>query len=83
MSDTPRTDKVRADPDTEYTDMCGLAEELERELAAMTAAKNKAVEALKKMREVLVGIREGRLSGYRLEAPASRAANLIAELEAT
>ena len=57
MSDTPRTTFRRIPVDATqalvpadcYTVMADHAEALERELAAMTAAKNKAVEAYKRL----------------------------------
>ena len=51
MSDTPRTDKAECECRRleVLVPMLKLSRQLERKLAAMTAAKNKALEELKKL----------------------------------
>lgn len=72
MSDTPRTDEC-LDGNGHGNAIEGLARQLERELAAMTAAKDRAVEGLKSAE------RSARSRGYPKTADAY--AKLIAELE--
>ena len=72
MSDTPRTDAAEHEDSQWCAHLADFARSLERELAAMTAAKDKAVEALK---DALSEIDRGRDWPHPLD-------KVIAELEA-